>query len=399
MTRWQQTMEVARWEFARFIKWRQQFIGLALMFVVAGIAAAVGSSIRNAESKPVAVVVLGREALGYALPSASPVVWDTSRTWDAKAARQAVADETVDGALIVSSGTALELVMRRRAAWSEPLEQAFTAARQQAALSRLATTPEEQAELFAPLTLRTEFVTAGAAPVARSTRIAALVILFVGLIILFSGFGTLFTGITGEKQHRVTEQLMAMVPPQVWMDGKILGLSAAAITGTALTLAGFAVLGKALPSLLGRSAIALPPIASDYGTLALILVVTLLGVGMWFSFMAAIAATIDDPNSSTRTLLLFVPMLPLGVAFGLLQKMDSVAAQFFAVLPLTSMAVLPVRLVLTTVPPWEVLLSVTLLIGAVWAFRRAAGKIFGTAMLMYGKEPTFAELLRWLRQA
>lgn len=399
MTRWQQTVEVARWEFARFIKWRQQFISLAVMLVVAAGGSFVGSSIRNAKAEPVSVVVVGHAALGYPLPDSPPVVWDTSRTWDAAAARQGVADETVDGALVVTSGTSLELIMMRRAAWSEPLEQAFTLARQQGAIARLAPTPEAQAELLAPLTLRTDFVRAGAAPVARSTRIAAIVILMVGLVILFSGFAIIFTGITGEKQHRVTEQMMSMVPPQVWMDGKILGLAATAMVGTTMTLLGLGAIMKVLPAALGRTALALPPIASDYGTLALVLVITLLGVGMWFAFMAAIAATIDDPNSSTRSLLLFVPILPVGVAFGLMQKMDTAVAQFFAVFPLTSMAVMPLRLVLTTVAVWEIALAIVLLIGAAWAFRRAAGKIFGTAMLMYGKEPTFAELLRWVRQA
>lgn len=399
MTRWQQTLEVARWEFSRFIKWRQQFISLAVMLVVAAAASFVSSSIRGAEAKPVSVAVVGHTELGYPLPDAPPVVWDTTKAWDAAAARAAVADETVGGALVVTSGTSLELIMLRRAAWSEPLEQAFTAARQQAAIARLAPTPEAQAELLAPLTLRTDFVRAGAAPVARSTRIAAVVILMIGLVILFNGFAIIFTGITGEKQHRVTEQMMAMVPPQVWMDGKILGLASTAIVGTAMTLLGLGALLKVLPTALGRAALTFPPIASDYGTLAVVLLLTLLGVSMWFAFMAAIAATIDDPNSSTRSLLLFVPMLPVGVGFGLMQKMDTAVAQFFAVFPLTSMAVMPMRLVLTTVAMWEIALALMLLIGAVWAFRRAAGKIFGTAMLMYGKEPTFAELLRWVRQA
>ena len=54
---------------------------------------------------------------------------------------------------------------------------------------------------------------------------------------------------------------------------------------------------------------------------------------------------------------------------------------------------------LTTVPIWEMLLSLALLIGAVALMRRAAGKIFGMGILMYGKEPTWTEMLRWVRSA
>lgn len=398
MTRWRLTMEVARWEFSRFIKWRQQFVSLGLMLSLAAIGGLVSTAIRRAESKPVSVAILGHGQLGFPVPDAPPVVWDTTSGWDEAEARQGVADGAVDGVIIVRGPADLELVMRRRAAWAEPLEVALTSARRQAALARLAPSPEAQAELTAPIALRTSFVTAGAAPVARSTRIAAVVILVLGFLMLMSGFGTLFTGITGEKQQRVTEQLMAMVPPQVWMDGKILGLGAAAVVGTSLTFLGFAVIGKVLPGVLGRAALVLPPIATDVGTLAVVLLATLLGVVMWFAFMAAIAATIDDPNSSTRTLLLFLPLAPLGIAFALIPKIETPVAQALAVFPLTSMGVLPMRLVLTSVPWWEVVLALGLLAAAAWAFRRAAGKIFGTAMLMHGKEPSLRELLRWARE-
>lgn len=67
-------------------------------------------------------------------------------------------------------------------------------------------------------------------------------------------------------------------------------------------------------------------------------------------------------------------MVPLGIAFGLLGKADTVIAQVLAVFPLTSMAVLPLRLILTTVPWWEVVLALALLAAAAWCFRRAAGK-------------------------
>jgi hypothetical protein len=36
--------------------------------------------------------------------------------------------------------------------------------------------------------------------------------------------------------------------------------------------------------------------------------------------------------------------------------------------------------------------------GAVWLMRRAAGKVFHLGMLMYGKEPTWAEVRRWMRE-
>jgi ABC-2 type transport system permease protein len=397
MTRWQQTLEVARWEFNRFVKWKQQFYGLAVMLVIGFIGAYVGNKARASNAKPVPVAAVGAAALGFALPDSPPVTWDTSRTWTEAEARAAVANETLGGALIVQSATQVELVLRKRAGWTDAFERALNAAHQQAMIAQLVTSPEQLALLSTPMRIETSIVAGGVSPVAKSTKIATLAILGFGLTILISGFGTLFVGITGEKTQRVTEQMMAMVRPQTWMDGKIIGLSGAAIAGTTIVFSGFLVLGRGIPAALGRPAFTMPPIVSDYSTLALIVLITLLGIAMWFSFMAAIAATIDDPNSSTRSLLLLVPIVPMGLAFALLDKADTMVALVLSIFPLTSMAVLPIRLIMTSVAWWEIALAIGALVGAVFLFRTAAGKIFGTAMLMHGKEPTFGEMWRWAR--
>lgn len=399
MTDWQQTLEVARWEFRRFVKWKQQLVGLGFILVLGLGGGFAGRLVKKFEQRPVAVAALGVERLGYALPSAPPVVWDSSQAWTEASARAALDSGALRGVLLVDSPTSIRLLMAKRAGWAESLERALNGARQVALLTQLAASAPEGAAILAPLKLETEFLTAGSARSERSTRIAAMAILFLGFTLVMGGFGTLFAGITGEKQHRVTEQMIAIVRPQVWMDGKIIGLAAAALVGTTVTTLGIFLVFRLLPRLLGRASIALPPIASDYGTLALIVFITMLGVAMWFAFMAAVAATIDDPNSSTRTLLLFLPMLPMGLAFGAAANADAIFARALGLFPLTATAALPMRLVLTTVPWWETLLSIALIIGAVWLFRRAAGKIFGTAVLMYGKEPSFREMWRWMREA
>lgn len=397
MSRWQQTREVARWEFKRFVKLKQQLIGSVVMIVFGLGASKVAGIIRAAESKPVTVTVVGAEQLDFALPHVPPVVWDSSSRTEAQA-RAAVAHDTLDGVLLVRGPERAELVVRRRASWTEPLEGVMLAARRAAATSRVSLPPELSTAMASPFALSTEFIAPGAGRVSRATRITALVILLLGLMVLFSGFSTLFVGITGEKQQRVTEQMVAMVSPQTWMDGKILGLAGAAAVGTGFMLVSGLLLLRAIPSVFGRAAPTLPPVASDWALLTLILLVTTLGVLMWFSFLAAIAATIDDPNSSTRTLLLFVPMLPSLVAFVMIPRADSALAQFFSILPLTSMGMLPARLIVTTVPWWEPVVAILLLALTTWLFRVAAGKIFALGILMYGKEPSLRELVRWARE-
>jgi ABC-2 type transport system permease protein len=398
MSRWQQVREVARWEFWRFVKLKQQVIGTLVMIVIGlGTGKLVGA-VNASESRPVRVAVVGADQLDFALPTVPQVTWDSAARAEAEA-RAAVANDSLDGALIIQSAESAELVVRRRAGWTEPLEAALVAARRGAAVARVPLPPEFGAAMAAPFALSTEFISPGAGRVPRATRIAAIVILTLGLIVLFSGFSTLFVGITGEKQQRVTEQMVAMVSPQTWMDGKILGLAGAAGVGTGFLVLSGVVLLRAMPLTLGRSPVALPAIASDGPLLALVLLITTLGVLMWFAFLAAIAATIDDPNSSTRTMLLFVPMMPTVLAFMMIPRADSAVAQFMAIFPLTSMGMLPARLVVTSVPWWEPVLAIALLAMTGWGFRIAAGKIFGLGLLMYGKEPSLREMLRWAREA
>jgi len=60
---------------------------------------------------------------------------------------------------------------------------------------------------------------------------------------------------------------------------------------------------------------------------------------------------------------------------------------------------MPVRLMRGDPHLLEVVASLVLLAAGAWFFRWAAGRVFGTSMLMTGKEPSLREVLRWLREA
>jgi len=47
----------------------------------------------------------------------------------------------------------------------------------------------------------------------------------------------------------------------------------------------------------------------------------------------------------------------------------------------------------------EIPLTLGILAASVWIALRFAARVFRTALLMYGKRPTFVEIFRWMRQA
>jgi ABC-2 type transport system permease protein len=129
----------------------------------------------------------------------------------------------------------------------------------------------------------------------------------------------------------------------------------------------------------------------------LMVVLALLGMLLWYAALGAFTSTIDDPNNSMRSTALLLPMLPIGVAWSVQDKADSVVATVLSVFPLTSYAVLPVRLAITTTEWWEVPLALVLLVITIWAVRRAGGRLFAAGVQMYGKEPGWREMWRALR--
>jgi ABC-2 type transport system permease protein len=134
----------------------------------------------------------------------------------------------------------------------------------------------------------------------------------------------------------------------------------------------------------------------------IILSLILLGLGgflLWNTVFAAVSATVNDPNTSARGTLLLAPFAPAIFAIFAYKNPDSIGMQILSIVPFTSPAVLPARLVLTEVAWWEVAVALLLLALSIWFFRSASGKIFRLGMLMHGKEPSFKEVWRWAREA
>jgi ABC-2 type transport system permease protein len=142
-----------------------------------------------------------------------------------------------------------------------------------------------------------------------------------------------------------------------------------------------------------------PPVIVRPGVAALLILFSALAVAMWNAAFAAFASTIDDPNTSTRTSIMFLPFLPMAMSVAVLRDPDHVASRLLSVFPLTSPSAMPARLILSNPGSIEITVAIVLLVATVWLFRRLAGRIFEIGMLMYGKEPTLREIWRWARDA
>ncbi|MGH9871263.1 MAG: ABC transporter permease [Pyrinomonadaceae bacterium] len=312
--------------------------------------------------------------------------------------RESVGRRELNGLLIIKSVDSGELVTYRDQLWMNQFGNLLTTARSHARLAELNLGLKEFETVIAPFEIATSYPDVSSQPSGRVEKVYAGAFMCLMILAIFACYQYQFTSITGEKHLRVTEQIVSAISPQVWMDGKILGISAIGLAlivvygSVSLLISGFAwwLAGFNLTQLL--------TLANPLLTLML-LALALLGILFWNCFFAAIAATVDDPNTSSRSVLMFLPFLPVTITLAGLRNPDSTIMKVLGMFPITSPAALSARLVVGEVQAWEVCVALGLLLGTIWLLRRAAAKIFRLAMLMYGKEPSLAELGRWLYES
>lgn len=247
-------------------------------------------------------------------------------------------------------------------------------------------------------------------------------------------------GVMEEKQSRIIEVLASSVRPFQLMMGKIVGIAMVGlvqfllwiILSTALTTGVIALAKDRLvaqvsngipmdqPMTTETKALLQNEIAKDNAdmsqgldkvhkiidqtpiTLVIILFLFyfLCGYLLYSSFFAAIGAAVDSETDTQQFML--PAMLPLMLALFIAQMAivnpDGPAVFWFSIVPFTSPIVMMVRIAMGNAfeHPWELILSMVLLVATFIGTTWLAGRIYRTGILMYGKKVTWKELGKWL---
>ena len=251
-------------------------------------------------------------------------------------------------------------------------------------------------------------------------------------IIIYGGF--VMRSVIEEKTTRIIEVIISSVKPFQLMLGKIIGTSLAGVTQFAIwIISAFVMFGVLIlvfdidPSALNSGASNAPGLiggaayvaASDSAMqlyanelfripwimlICFFVIYFVLGYLIYSSIYAAIGAAVDNETDTQQ--FIFPIILPLMLAiyvgfFSVFNNPHGPIAVGFSLFPLTSPIVMLMRLPGGIgeggVPIWEVVVSILLLIitfiGIVWL----AAKIYRVGILMYGKKPSYRDLLKWLK--
>jgi len=238
--------------------------------------------------------------------------------------------------------------------------------------------------------------------------------------------------ITEEKTSRIVEVLISSVKPFQLMIGKIVGVALVGLTQfglwiiltAAITSFGGKLMTnrvKAVPESLTMQMGNLPPEAKDalqnqstgadaiikvmdaistlpVGTIILCFILYFIGGYLLYSSLFGAVGSAVDSETDTQQFMLPIT-IPIIASFAIAQIVIrdpySPLAVWASMIPFTSPIIMMVRIPFG-VPAWQIVLSVTLLIGGFIFTTWLASRIYRVGILMYGKKISWKELGKWL---
>jgi len=226
-----------------------------------------------------------------------------------------------------------------------------------------------------------------------------------------------------EKTSRIIEVIISSVKPIQLMLGKIIGTSLAGITQFVIWIIIGGILMGIVSVIFGidvqtpqqdmmQQAMSNPELNMElqnaftafYNLPLLNLVIAFIlffigGYLLYSSFYAAIGAAVDNETDTQQFMLPIIMPLILAVYIGIFTVIEDphgTVSTVFSFIPLTSPVVMLMRIPFG-VPLWQQLVSLLLLVMSFMFTVWFAAKIYRVGILMYGKKPTYKEIIKWIR--
>jgi len=224
---------------------------------------------------------------------------------------------------------------------------------------------------------------------------AMLFVLYISIIWSGSMVGR---SVTEEKTNKVIEIIITAIKPFQLMFGKLLAKGGVAFT----LLFIYGIVGFVFIVYGGRFAIIpnMPAFSIPAGIVTYFAIAFVLGYLLFAALIMTFVSTAGSERDAHQAqgLPIILILIPFYIAiFYVIRQPDTVASTILSLFPLFTPLLMPVRLAVSTPPMWQIYLSVSLLIAAVFFMIWVSAKIYRVGILMYGKKLKLSEIIRWLR--
>lgn len=261
-----------------------------------------------------------------------------------------------------------------------------------------------QRHLFVPVEVHDvagRFADASAAEAAKGVGYLFVFLLYLAILL---NAQAIMASVAEEKTSRIAELLVATIDPAQLLAAKILAaaatgmiqLAAWVVTGA---LAGSTVVGMfsdSAPSAAGAGIgpLALPPV--EVLSFVAFFIVGFLQYGVLYAAAASLINRTEDLGSVTGPLV--VPVV-IGFLLAQLTLQFPAAPQLIAAsqVPLLAPFVMFTRIAVSSVPTWQIVLSLAINVAAAALLALLAGRIYRVGLLLYGRPPSLKQIVATLR--
>jgi ABC-2 type transport system permease protein len=236
--------------------------------------------------------------------------------------------------------------------------------------------------------------------ISETALIGRVLLPFIFVMIYFMATNTtaqfLMSGVVEEKENRLMEILATSLRPIEMLWGKLLGLGALALTQVIFWSAG----GIVIAALNQDARDFISGVTFKATDIALLLMLFVLNFLVFSAGMLGIGAAVTAEAESRQIagIFTFMGVLPIMFLATFFSNPNGPLPVFFTFFPMTAATGLMLRFSTTTLPTWQIALSVAIQVVTVIAVMWLAAKTFRLGMLMYGKRLTPRELWRAIRE-
>ena len=214
------------------------------------------------------------------------------------------------------------------------------------------------------------------------------IMLLLGMIVMV-GASPMLSAVTEDKAQRLVEMLLGLATPFELMMGKVLGA-----LGVSLTSSAFYIIGGTL-ALEGMGLSGMVPFAVfPWFYVYLVADVTLL-----CSFAAALGAGCSSPQEAQQlAIILLAPvMIPYFLFTFIMQQPNGAISTALSLFPPFTPMLMLLRQAMPGggVPAWQPWVGLVGVLAFTLVMVTAAARIFRVAILLQGKTPKMAEMVRW----
>ncbi|HKU68599.1 MAG TPA: ABC transporter permease [Candidatus Baltobacteraceae bacterium] len=247
--------------------------------------------------------------------------------------------------------------------------------------------------MHVPVTTHSVASKFGTAAQADTARTVAYVLLLLLYILIMVNSQLIMSSVAEEKTSRIAELLVASVNPRALLAGKI-GSSATLaiaqmIVWVAMAYALGSQAGPAAPSgeAADTGAFSLSGVSpADIAGFVLFFLIGFLQTATLFAAVGSLINRTEDLGSVSGPI--FLPVVAAFViAISALAVPDSPAVVVTSFVPLIAPFVMFARIVVSSVPAWQVGVSLAINLAAIYVIALLGGRVYRVGMLLYGRAP------------